>query len=846
MPANTLLYPLDFAERITGETELEQRVSSVESRLKLAALQIVQTQRDALQSTADLRQSTDEAVMLHAPLPRFGASQSFLGTKGFFVGGETATSLTDRIYRLEYGSEALSLSGATLATPRHSGSAANTQQSAFITGGDTSSGTSNRIDRLSFLRETISQLSVTLSAPRSELSAWSTKKNSYFFGGASQSGVLSNIIEKLSQPMNLVSTSGAVLGTGRSNATSLANSSTGYSVGGKTALGNVFTQMVSKFDFTQESIALAGVALTSPTGFSTGVGDQTKGYIVAGRTATGNVATVSKLTYNPESLVLTSVSLSATKSDASAAGSSLKGYIVAGGSTAIGEFRSGSPTTTMDRLTFAAGLNPDRMELLSIQLGTAVVGSAATSDYNPSIDASTGRSVANIFDPIYPRREEIYYRGELRQKLAGDLVVYVNPANTTPGPLGVGTLSNPFPSIVAALDYCRKFDYNGFDLRVEAVAGNYPRSIEIQAQEWLGIETITIRGTISTPGLSSIALNDLTGRSGLFVSGDIRVQIEGFSFSSNQTGLADTVALKAESLGQIIYKDVHFQAGFDVHVSATEGSLVRINGSIQVLGAPTRAHIEVSRGGIWSTGSIVSNIGFIGAMSMPTIFAVSEGGGLYLSANFITFVGVGVVAGKTIDHTGGWIDTDEPGIALADSPFIVSAPGTGYYISTNFVLRGGTQTISGAKFFTNEIHVPTAVSAGQAVNKAQLDLLALLVADNHIAALAQDAFVTTHSNGIPRMITVGNYKIQFGQADSGNPDWNAGGAQTGRVYYPTPFISGFPVVILTLRNGGNVTLNLRDNSHNDYFDWSGDAVRNMDLNIGDGGIGSIQWIAIGY
>jgi hypothetical protein len=684
--SNLLLYPLDYPETISGPTELELRVAALELGLKLSELQLVQSRRENAQSTIDLRTEVGDIVSSHSRLSRSSIPVDLFGRKGFFIGGETASSLTDKIYRLNFLTEEMYLSGASLGTARHSGSAASSTQNAFIAGGNTTSNISGQIDRLSFSRETIGQLSVGLIVPRSETAAWSTAKQSYFWGGANDGGAFSASIEALSQPANLIRSLGVSLGVARSNAVSLSSNINGYAVGGKTALGQNFASSIYKFNYGAETIAPAGFALTTATGFATGTGNQAVGYIIGGRTAVGvgTIGTISRVNYGTGTILPISIALSVAKSDLSSCGSSDKGYIAGGGISNIGEFRSNTETATIERLSFASQSAVESISILSIQLGSPAVGSMAVSDYAPAIQSAKSKTIQGQFDPfyskidhrhddrysllahrhddLYPLITDVYYRPDLRQKLNANLNLFVDIGNVNPAALGLGTAANPFNTITAAIAYARKFDFNNYTLKIKVANGIYPESVYFDMADFVGLQEsgITFEGNTQNPAAVVVAINPTTRSTAIRIYGELRVRIRGFKLTSTRSivDLEDSRGIAGDRGAIFDYGDIIFGSGFSFQIIIERGSWGYFSGNVKIAGDCFN-HIRLRNGGLWTTGSSVAfaTIDIPNPITVDALIECSYGGlfnvGTSSNARLLQFTGAAVTGHSfVLDESG--------------------------------------------------------------------------------------------------------------------------------------------------------------------------------------------------
>jgi hypothetical protein len=761
MAVNRLIYPLDYPATIVGPSELELRVIELEDKMESVSILSLQDRRDGGNDAIDLELRDTTIGVFHSAIPRFGFRDRNLGTKGFVLGGETSGSLTGRIAKFDYLFETPTLIGADIGIARHSGAGTSAVAAGYLSGGNTATNITAKIEKLSFDNESVSLLAQQLMVPLSELVGFATTADSFTFGGLD--GVTNSIVgqvRSLKHASETVSLLAATLAVPKSNATVVGTTASGFIVGGKTTIGTtVYSQSIEKMTWITQSIAPSSLSL-APNGvaFSVGVGNDFSGYILGGRSGVVNTATISRIAHTTESISPISIALATPRSDATAVGSSRIGYLMAGGTDPNGEFRSLAAVSSISRLTFVGAENPvERLEPLSFNLPYAATGASGVSDYSPGTYSSNSISIVNLYDGIYsklghvhderyPLQGDVYYRPDLRQKLNADLDLYVDLLNTVPSATGLGSSTNPFATITAAIEYAKKFDFNSHRLKIEVANGIYEEALVFDGVEWVGLKSqgkgasIILEGNISNASLTVLKVTPSTAGDCVRIENGLDVWVRGFKLISTRgnSGVYSSVALSARDAGTLVYSDINFGTGFLYHVICRSAGQAIIAGQSIVDGS-CENHVRMIEGGVWSprildqrysifpnsTGSGIYPIVFAANLTMQSIFRAETGGIISLQYPHVVFTNSGIVTGKkAYVEDDGFIDTGKVGNldSLLEWDYI---PGSLPYDNRNNVVRvsGATGQIQGVRSFAQPISIPNGVLAQDGVNVQQLNNL---------------------------------------------------------------------------------------------------------------------------
>lgn len=709
MAVNLLIYPLDYSPTIVGPSDLELRLIEVELKIELMALLAVQDRRDAGTDAIDIDLKDPSIGIFHSGVPRFGFRDRNIGSKGLMLGGESNNSLTGRITKFDYLFEASSMIGADIGIARYSGVGTSAVNSGYLLGGDSGASVTAKIERVDFQTELVYLLSQELQTPLSEAAGFATAAQSLVFGGLSAlTTTIINQIRSFRHADESTSLLAAQLAVPKSNTTVVGTTRVGYIVGGKTVIGsNAYSQSIELMDLLTQSISLSGLSLSvGGLAFSVGVGNDANGYIVSGRQANANVNTIQKIAYATGILSPLAVSLSPAISDATAVGSSRIGYVLAGGSTPTGEFKTLNPAASVSRLTFVGEENPiEKLEPIAFALPYPVVGASGVSDYSPGVYSGEASTILNLYDDVYAAKnhghlqyaltDDVYYRGQLRLKLASNLILYVDAANTVPTATGLGTLSNPFQTINAAISSAKQFDYNSHNLTIKVADGLYTESVSFDGIEWVGLKSqgsgaaIILEGNIVTPGSVIIRSTNSTLNWCVRVEKDVDVWVRGIRTSSSYTTVGVGASLAFYVLGgTLTYSDVEFGSGFYHHVLG-RGGVVRIAGDCEVLDSCYQ-HVRVVEGCTWSprrldqryslfpgaAAIVPSNIKFATGLTMDALFTAETNASIDLQHPTITFTGSAVVTGKKgIVQTGGVFRTYR-GLSTEDPLEYALVPGS--------------------------------------------------------------------------------------------------------------------------------------------------------------------------
>lgn len=765
MPANLLIYPLDYPATIVGPSELELRVIELEAKMESVAIGGLQDRRNAGDDAIDLELKNTSISVYHSPIPRFGFRESDRGTKGFLMGGETSDSLTARIARFDYLFETVSLIGADLGIARHSGTGTSAVAAGYIGGGNTSSSITSKIEKLSFDTETVTLLAQQLTVPTSEMAGFATTSASFYLGGFS--GATNSIVSEL-KSLNHATENTSLLGTAltapRSNMAIVGTTSQGFVVGGKTAIGTTsYATSIDKITWLTQAVAAAGFSLGSPgAAFNVGLGNDFNGYVVGGKAGTINTARIDRIAHSTESISPVGISVATPVSDAAAAGTAKRGYIMSGGVDPTGEFRSVGAVATTQRLTYVGADNPiERIEPLSFSLPFAATGSSAVSDYSAGTYSSISVSIVNLYDGIYsklghvhddryPLIEQIYYRADLRRKLDADMTFFVDSLNTVPAAVGLGTSTNPFATIRAAVDWAAGFDYNSHSVKIKVADGTYRESVAFDSTEWVGLRSrgkgagIILEGNLANPAAVTIISSATTSEVNIRVDGGIDVWVRGIRLqstypSSFNLGFGDshTIAtgLSAYNSAVITYSDIIFGSGFDYQLLARLGAFLTIAGNVYVE-ASCKVHVHIASGSSWSVnaadqryaqfpagiGIQGGNIVFAAGLTMLYVFEANSNGFISFDED-ITFTGSNIVTGiSLVLKAGGQAYSSVPGDI--DNPIkFAFIPATVSYVNENIELRqSGNQYVTGTKQFERPLKVPFGSFLNDTVNLEQMNL----------------------------------------------------------------------------------------------------------------------------
>jgi hypothetical protein len=746
MAANLLIYPLDYPATIVGPSELELRVIELEDKMESVSILSLQDRRDGGNDAIDLELRDTTIGVFHSAIPRFGFRDRNLGTKGFVLGGETSGSLTGRIAKFDYLFETPTLIGADIGIARHSGAGTSAVAAGYLSGGNTATNITAKIEKLSFDNESVSLLAQQLQVPLSELVGFATTADSFTFGGLD--GVTNSIVgqvRSLKHASETVSLLAATLAVPKSNATVVGTTASGFIVGGKTTIGTtVYSQSIEKMTWITQLIAPSSLSLV-PDGvaFSVGVGNDFSGYILGGRSGAVNTATISRIAHTTESISPISIALATPRSDATAVGSSRIGYLMAGGTDPNGEFRSLAAVSSISRMTFVGAESPvERLEPLSFSLPYAATGASGVSDYSPGTYSSNSVSIVNLYDGIYsklghvhderyPLQSDVYYRPELRQKLNADLVLYVNILNTAPAAIGLGSATNPFNTITAAINSAKKKDFNGYKLTIAVADGIYNESMVFAANDFVGLGSsgVEMVGNYGSPASVVINTRPGTRNYGLKATGPLKFKVAGLRLTSSlaMSTPDDSIGLAAEFGANLVYSNLIFGSGFGYHVLASTESFVEMAGSVKITDSCAN-HIKVRDGGRWvATGTNVGSfIDVVNPITVESLIECSYQGQLIFgTANdtrFLRFSGAAVTGYSIVLGDGGYFyhggltgfDSGAP-----DWSFIPGSLGAGDF-RREVTTSAKNQSIRGIKSFTNPISIPDGVFAQDGVSLRQL------------------------------------------------------------------------------------------------------------------------------
>jgi Protein of unknown function (DUF1565) len=795
MAVNRLIYPLDYPATIVGLSELELRVIELEDKMESVSILSLQDRRDGGNDAIDLELRDTTIGVFHSAIPRFGFRDRNLGTKGFVLGGETSGSLTGRIAKFDYLFETPTLIGADIGIARHSGAGTSAVAAGYLSGGNTATNITAKIEKLSFDNESVSLLAQQLMVPLSELVGFATTADSLTFGGQ---------VRSLKHASETVSLLAATLAVPKSNATVVGTTASGFIVGGKTTIGTtVYSQSIEKMTWITQLIAPSSLSLAlDGVAFSVGVGNDFSGYILGGRSGVVNTATISRIAHTTESISPIGIALATPRSDATAVGSSRIGYLMAGGTDPNGEFRSLAAVSSIGRLTFVGAENPvERLEPLSFSLPYAATGASGVSDYSPGTYSSNSVSIVNLYDGIYsklghvhderyPLQSDVYYRTETRQKLNADLDIYVDVLNTVPAAAGLGSETNPFATITAAVEYAKSFDFNSHRLKIKVADGIYEEALVFDGVEWVGLKSqgkgaaIILEGNNANSEAVVIKTTPSTAGDCVRVENGVDVWVRGVKLTStfapiDSTGPNYSVGLGARDLGTVVYSNITFGTGLKYHVLARSAGQAIIAGNVFVKGSAEN-HVRMFEGGTWSprpydlaysifpgnTTFQTYAIDFATGLTMINLFQAETFGQIRLQYPRVLFTGAIITGRKAYVENDGSINTGKAGNldSLLEWDYI---PGSLPYLNQNNVVRttGSSGPIQGVRSFANPISIPNGVLAQDGVNLRQL-----------LSHMEVDPDGTRIELGNSMQVLMGG--VVFGGV--------AGGAQVGPFFFPAP------------------------------------------------------------
>lgn len=893
MAVNLLIYPIDYPPTIVGPSDLDLRIIELEAKMESTSILSLQDRRDAGNDAIDLELKNTTVSVFHSAIPRFGFRDLNQGTTGYLLGGESQDSLTGRITKFDYLFEAASLLGADLGIARHSGAGTSAVAAGYIGGGNTAANITAKIEKLAFDAETVSLLAAQLPGAASEMVGFATTSESFYLGGFAGAGnTIVTEIRTLKHGTETTALLSAQLATPRSNAAIVGNTVHGFVVGGKTAIGSTtYSQSVEKMTWLTQAVAPAGFSLgAAGVAFAVGVGNDFSGYIIGGRSGAANSTSIQRVAHTTESISTLGIALAAPRSDATAVGSSRLGYLMSGGVDPTGEFRSTGTTASVERLTFVGANAPtERIEALSFSLAYGVCGASGVSDYSPGTYSSSSISIVNLYDgiysklghihdDIYPRIDQIYYRNELRQKLNADAIFYVDILNTSPGATGLGTSTNPFGSIMAAVEWAKGFDYNGYSLKLKVADGTYTESIVFDGTEWVGLRSrgkgaaITLEGNLISPVNVTLSISSGTSPEGVRVESPLDVWVRGFRMISTYPATANITrsALLAYNTGVIAYSDIVLGNGFDYHLVGRLGGYFALVGNVSVVGSAS-GHVIVTNNSTWSldaedrryalfpTGQALppANITFAANLTMAAIFQAHAGSTIAFDRPHLTFVGSSIVTGRSLfienDSLavgGDAVDPNDP----AGYSFIPSSLG---YLNANNTLRlTQPQSVSGIKTFADNIRVPNASFGLDAVNLNQLSEISnqavRIFGDQNVAGIknfSQNIRVPNGTYGLDavnlnqllaaiptasgdRLVFPNGLKIHWGYRGGNN-------GQSGGAGFNLTFSSA-PVVVATAYEANQTVMFAISNVTTTGYTWWGRLVNNNNIS------GNHFFIAIGF